>query len=404
MRIRDVWITAVLLITACDTSGQLDATPLATFILPPTFTVEPTPAATSSPPATETTAPSATTQPNLPFDPPPVDLPAGLLIAEQGAQGGLWQLQDSGELRRIATNVAYFALSPDNTSVLYGSEDRDIWQIDLQTGDQRNVTNTPDRWESDPQWWGDRTDGFLCASMTPAQAGSYLGYLTYVGFDGSVRVLDEEIIIGSHAPSPDGQTIAYTYTGSVEPDEPSNLWLFREGEGSQQVDVGVFGLEANYIAGVDWSPDGTMLSATTIWVGANRDYPFSDVVVLDLVAQTSQVLHSYIPGCGGCAIASVPVWSPAGDWQTFWIFVQDNAEPAIWLADANGARPISDDTPDQNSIRWLTRPTISPDGEWIAVTTSQGIGLIRVADGAIYHWPKRGQAIGAYYLEWATPP
>jgi TolB protein len=74
---------------------------------------------------------------------------------------------DGTHVRRITFSVGYFnwqpAWSPDGEHLVWmhflssepppgSSPQTDLWIVDLQTGVQRNLTNTPDTWEAGPQW------------------------------------------------------------------------------------------------------------------------------------------------------------------------------------------------------------------------------------------------------------
>ena len=88
--------------------------------------------------------------------------------------------------------------------------------LDLDTGEERNLTGAAGRVECCPRWWPARPDVIVFGSWSPeADLEPSTGFLTVVRTDGSdYRVLDGENQSNVYpAPGPDGRTIAYDQGG-----------------------------------------------------------------------------------------------------------------------------------------------------------------------------------------------
>ena len=78
---------------------------------------------------------------------------------------GFWLVDPQG-VPQLLLDQSRGHLSPDGQRLVYqapgaqGGAD-DIWTMDLANGEQRNLTNTADRYEEDPQWWPGRKDAVV---------------------------------------------------------------------------------------------------------------------------------------------------------------------------------------------------------------------------------------------------
>ena len=255
------------------TTNTVEASPTPTQWIPPTFTATaintPTPLPTHmiypvslSPTSTPTVSPTPA---------PIVAAPAGLIYSDSEGQ---WQIAADGKPTLIITNTRAILSpnrqmaivppdccncacegryrlvdlstgksrdlglefgdaqwSPDSRYIYYTTRDNnnlsDIWVEDVTTGKKSNLTNTPDRDESDIMFWPARPD-ILVFYMTPGfpDGEGWIGYLTVMRIDGTgYKVVSDHGVSSPTALSPDGQTIAYV---------TSTPWYYRLGSQPQQ--------------------------------------------------------------------------------------------------------------------------------------------------------------------------
>jgi hypothetical protein len=337
--------------------------------------VKPTPASSSPRPIAPTPTPIA---------------PLLGLIYRDGDK--LWT--NVGPRQMLIADHAEARISPHGNQILYvekDGDDRDIWLGDRATGQQKNLTQTPDWVEDTPRWWPARPDAVIFASHPqgrPLGIGS-IGYLTTVGRDGGgYRVLDDRVCLNSPpAPSPDGQTIAY---GSDH-----GAWLYRWESGPELFDpaeLSLLGAEEIEIASPSWSSDGSRLA----WVLAGNlagDGIFRyGVAVFDLEARTVKVVHSHRTG-GGDGWPPAPLWSPNGQWLAFEAWAPPD-EAGVWVIPADGqggqARHLGGSHPAWSPDgRWLALSGAAPGnpGQWLVVVGTWSFHLLDLPSGAqIVDW------------------
>jgi len=299
-------------------------------------------------------------------------LPPGFVF---GTNTGLWKVGEDGQPRQIL-NRSDVVLSPDGTQALYTTPDADLWLIDLTTGEERNLTGTPDRMECCPQWWPARPGTIIFGSWPKdTDLGPSTGFLTTVQVDSSgYRVLSESQSNAWPAPAPDGQTIAC--------DQGGTAYLYRWDTGPVPFDPAAYGLPVQRIGSPAWSPDGGRLA----WVvGGDFGQGWRiGLGVFDLEARTARLLHPFEPrGVGGWPGAAV--WSPDGQWLAY----------AIWpAADPNeeGICVFRADGEEEHCLGPGGGPIWSPDGRRLAFRRDSALwlaeagtwDLLRVADDA---WP-----------------
>ena len=146
---------------------------------------------------------------------------------------GRYRLVDlsTGKSRDLGLEFGDAQWSPDSRYIYYTTRDNnnlsDIWVEDVTTGKKSNLTNTPDRDESDIMFWPARPD-ILVFYMTPGfpDGEGWIGYLTVMRIDGTgYKVVSDHGVSSPTALSPDGQTIAYV---------TSTPWYYRLGSQPQQ--------------------------------------------------------------------------------------------------------------------------------------------------------------------------
>jgi len=274
----------------------------------------PTPAPTVTPVApTPTEVPAEEPPPDgdviAPLATPvgPVDPLAGLIYQ---ASNALWRIEADGQAIQIA-DLSGATVSPDGNQLLFERDD-DLWLVDLDSGTESNLTNTPDQFESGGRWGPAGSNLIVFGSRDVTDVGPSTGHLSLIADDGSdAQVLEPERSSNADpAFAPHGRTIAYDLGGSA--------WLYHVDSGrSEQLDLAFYGLsnpEGIKIGSPAWSPDGRMLA----WMIGGGFGPAGEwqmgVALVDLSAETFQLLHPYtvIGGSGGWAPA--PVWSPDGQW------------------------------------------------------------------------------------------
>ncbi|MCK5054304.1 MAG: PD40 domain-containing protein [Anaerolineales bacterium] len=329
-------IAASLTIAACGRSAAIvDPTP------------EPQPAAT------------ATDEP-----PPPAHPASGLTFS---TAEGTWLIDARADVV-LLTGHALARISPNGQWIAYEAEDStagasDIWLIERASGDVRNLTNTPDRYEVNPMWWPGREDVVVFGSDPDPLDGVWNSeYPTVIGLDGTgYQVLDENGG-GLRALSADGQAIAY-----VGYDTPGAI--YRWGEGVEDFDPSEYGVNAQKLFQPTWSPDGRLL-AWNIGGDLLGDGSYqSAVAVFDLQAKTGRFFHIFEPAGGG-TFPSYLEWSPDGEWLAFVTFGEPPAAgraPNLWVIRPDGS--------DETYVGEGLEPTWSYDSGRLAFLRTNGSGF-----------------------------
>lgn len=264
-------------------------------------------------------------------------------------------------------------LSSTHDQVLFARADpssgmNDVWLLDRASGEERNLTNTPDRDEVSPRWWPAHPEIVFFSS------GERIGMEnaerpTIVRLDGTGYQVIDEAQGGPFSLSPDGALIAY---GGF--DEAGVIYHW---DGVREVfDPSAYGLDVEKVFQPSFSPDGRYL-AWKVTGDLNRDGGYATgLAVFDLQEGTAWLTHVYTAQGGGM-VPHYIAWSPDGAWIAYVTFGEGPAvgrEPNLWVLRPDGSQEMFVDIG--------LEPTWSPDGRSLAYvhTTTQGDMGLRIAD------------------------
>jgi dipeptidyl aminopeptidase/acylaminoacyl peptidase len=206
----------------------------------------------------------------------------------------------------------YITWSPDGRYLVYGKAG-DLFLYDDETKENRNLTNTPDRWELMPSWspQGKRI-AFVSRPLDsgegqPARPGAYpwvmkgcfCGSPTVIEPNGSgYHVLDEHGVTGNPLSwSPDGTKVVYGSEGKIR------TYDIQTGQ-VNVVEAETHGLHATYVGAPSWSPTRNELavffsqgsheppSREAILSGTAERAP-QGYAILDLNQRSAHILHRY---------------------------------------------------------------------------------------------------------------
>jgi len=325
------------------------------------------PAPVSTVPTSTPTLISSPTSPSVTIIPPPVTVSAPPAPAPPGLVYRIdcdtWIIQSNGQPTLwVSTDrcIYYSRCNQDNSN-------SEIWVKDSQTGEEYNLTNTPDRDETLIGFWSARPDVviFYSSPIDVDGGAGWRGYLTSIRTDGTqYSVLVDTPLLGAPALSSDGQTIAYVACTN----DCYELWLYEWGSGSRAIDWGQYGLAGweVHVYSVSWSPDGRKI-ACWAW-GRNEESQFEGIIVLDLEAEVSQILQPLRYPVYFDSYPPAPDWSPNEQWLSFFGVDESREEYGVWVVSVDGlethilAKFTSDHTWDLGGRAW------SPDGQWLALT------------------------------------
>jgi Tol biopolymer transport system component len=297
---------------------------------------------------------------------------AGLIYAQndQQPERPMWLIGTDGTPTLFLENSnGYGVLSPDGIQMIsccYPRGETNLYLINPETAESLQLTDTPDRYNYNPQWWqaNPETIVFVSNVFNPNdQPRPGPGNLALVNIDGTgFQVLDSERIVRtSFSLSPDGQTIAYTH-GDESADESGILtpWLYDLETGPESYNYSEFGL--NDLPDLSfgnpaWSPDGRYLA----WVVGGEltgDGEWKNgIAVFDLEEQSVEILNPHVPA--SCLFAwcpETPVWSPDGQWLA-WQIAPEGGVPSLLVMRPDGT--------EQQQFDYGVGPVWSPDSRHI---------------------------------------
>ncbi|MGD9093672.1 MAG: SH3 domain-containing protein [Anaerolineales bacterium] len=304
-----------------------------------------------------------------------------------------------------SVQLARGPISPDGQYLLRGGlrGDPNLYLVDIQTGESNQLTNTPDRFNFNPQWWPENpgTIIFLSRSFdnSTEPGGPGPANLATVKMDGSgYRILDEEHQSHTAMPSlsTDGQTIAYDHGGpTASEDGILTPWIYQLQGGRETFNFAAYGLQQIpdlSFGSPAWSPDGSYLAWVVGGDLSGSGQWEAGIANFDLDNQTVQILNPYAPAsCQFAWCFSAPVWSPDGMWLAWNGFPRD-IPPGFWVM-----------RPDGNDATYITdggSPTWSPDGSLVAFNKLTGITVMEVGS---WRPQSSGLPTGNMVIEWLNP-
>ena len=319
----------------------------------------------------QTTLPEATSAvaDELPTPQEPAHMASGLVLSSSSET---FYVDVNGQIVSLV-DQPHAQLSETRDQVLFAREDpsnykSDIWLLDLESGQEHNLTQTSDRDEIFPQWWPAHPE--IVFFESGEETGMMNNQLpTIVNLDGSgYRVLDENRG-GPTAFSPTGESIAY---GGFGQDGIIYHW-----SGDKEVfNPEDYGLNAEKIFQPSFSPDGRYL-AWKVAGDLNGDGGYTiGLAIFDLKEQTAIVTHIFTVQGGGMVPHYVS-WSPDGNWIAYVTFGEGPAvgrEPNLWILRPDGSQEMY--------IDLGIEPAWSPDSKSLAYvrTSMEGEVGLRIVD------------------------
>ena len=231
---------------------------------------------------------------------------AGLVYPVDGA---VWMMGKDGNPIYLTDKTDPLYLADGQSFLFTDDQYGDIFLYDNLTGEEHNLTNTPNQYERGYQWLSDETTDVVVFNYIPEdQLGPWAGYLAAMRLDGSdYRVIDGEV--GSNtvaAIAPDGRFIIY-----MQGNEP---WLYdwqTDSAAPMNIDLTTWNLDS--MGNPAWSPDGQKIAWSVGGYWSESGNPHLGTFVYDLASETGQLLHTYELFAGGGWTRDIE-WSPDSQW------------------------------------------------------------------------------------------
>lgn len=319
----------------------------------------------------QTTLPEATSAvaDELPTPQEPAHMASGLVLSSPSET---FYVDVNGQVVSLV-DQPHAQLSETHDQVLFAREDpsnykSDIWLLDLESGQEHNLTQTSDRDEIFPQWWPAHPE--IVFFLSGEETGMMNNQLpTIVNLDGSGYQILDENRGGPSAFSSDGKSIAYGGYGAdgIIYHWSGDLEVFNPGD---------YGLNVEKIFQPSFSPDGRYM-AWKVAGDLNGDGGYTiGLAIFDLQEQTAIVTHIFTVQGGGM-VPHYVTWSPDGSWIAYVTFGEGPAvgrEPNLWILRPDGRQEMF--------IDLGIEPAWNPDSKILAYvrTSMEGEVGLRVVD------------------------
>lgn len=343
--------------------------------------------------ATPTPLPPPTTLTTTPWPPDPIPSPTpvppfpGMFYRNSA---GLWSVDSQWQPQFVTERLH---ASPGPGDYLLLAEADDIWLWGRSSGEQTNLTNTPDQSECcAAKWPGNQTK--ITFLRNPAVgSGTPVLYDLVSGEETSLIQNPEDQTMSEMTGSPDGRTLAYELNGT-------DLWLYDVQAGETAVaarlDPAAFGFPADVqiarLGSPSWSADSQSIAVIMAIQTAEKPWQIA-LAVFDLNNRTARLYHPYENVGRGGWLPPAP-WSPDGEWIAF---VTEDADPnqrGLWL--------INQFNDEEKFIPAASNPIWSPDGQYLIYQNEEGTFLT--------YPPEFNYQIGVYLpeggtiIEWGARP
>jgi hypothetical protein len=313
----------------------------------------------------------------------------------------------SGEITSIDTDASGYTWSINGQYIYYEkyeNNNTDIWVFDTRTNEKRNLTNTPNRFESQPIQWSSNPDTLLFYSWSNQEAEGigegWIGHLSSIKTDGSqYSVISNSSLNGYPAISPVGPSIIFSiHDYDANGNYHVKTLFFQLGRSSQPFPFQNYHLaeiEETYLLDSSWSSDGKYLAG---WLaGTKNGESFGAIAIINWeTGQSKTFFHDSSLYNGPSSID----WSPDSQYTTFYARKNENGKYGVWVW------KVDDETPFQlvatdNNFDWCDKAW-SPDSKWLALSCDDpaiepGIWLVEVGKWQLM---KTNLPIEAKIQEW----